>query len=150
MASCSVLASPSRSIQSSDMLPENTQLTLLAWIHMNAPFLVCQDAVPKCRAFTHQMVQFLSSLEQNGKITLAVLEKEMSKLLDDIIVFNPPGEWPRAVMSSFSGWVPAAWGLVRAGGWAGHFQSYSQRSGARREDGLPGTLSSQHRGRHKC
>ncbi|XP_019654009.2 ectopic P granules protein 5 homolog isoform X4 [Ailuropoda melanoleuca] len=48
------------------------------------------DAVPKCRAFTHQMVQFLSSLEQNGKITLAVLEKEMSKLLDDIIVFNPP------------------------------------------------------------
>ncbi|XP_064433727.1 ectopic P granules protein 5 homolog isoform X3 [Mirounga angustirostris] len=48
------------------------------------------DAVPKCRAFTHQMVQFLSSLEQNGKITLAVLETEMSKLLDDIIVFNPP------------------------------------------------------------
>ncbi|XP_060029795.1 ectopic P granules protein 5 homolog isoform X2 [Erinaceus europaeus] len=48
------------------------------------------DAVPKCRAFTHQMVQFLSSLEQNGKITLAVLEQEMSKLLDDIIIFNPP------------------------------------------------------------
>uniref|UniRef100_A0A673TGY1 Ectopic P-granules autophagy protein 5 homolog n=1 Tax=Suricata suricatta TaxID=37032 RepID=A0A673TGY1_SURSU len=48
------------------------------------------DAVPKCRAFTHQMVQFLSSLEQNGKITLAVLEMEMSKLLDDIIAFNPP------------------------------------------------------------
>uniref|UniRef100_A0A8C0NHM3 Ectopic P-granules autophagy protein 5 homolog n=1 Tax=Canis lupus familiaris TaxID=9615 RepID=A0A8C0NHM3_CANLF len=48
------------------------------------------DAVPKCRAFTHQMVQFLSSLEQNGKITLADLEKEMCKLLDDIIVFNPP------------------------------------------------------------
>ncbi|EPY81874.1 ectopic P granules protein 5-like protein, partial [Camelus ferus] len=48
------------------------------------------DAVPKCRAFTHQMVQFLSSLEQNGKISLAALEQEMSKLLDDIIVFNPP------------------------------------------------------------
>ncbi|PNI60767.1 EPG5 isoform 3 [Pan troglodytes] len=48
------------------------------------------DAVPKCQAFTHQMVQFLSTLEQNGKITLAVLEQEMSKLLDDIIVFNPP------------------------------------------------------------
>nr|XP_019595254.1 PREDICTED: ectopic P granules protein 5 homolog isoform X2 [Rhinolophus sinicus] len=47
------------------------------------------DAVPKCRAFIHQMVQFLSSLEQNGKITLAALEQEMSKLLDDIIVFNP-------------------------------------------------------------
>ncbi|KAJ8789671.1 hypothetical protein J1605_004908 [Eschrichtius robustus] len=48
------------------------------------------DAVPKCRAFTHQMVQFLISLEQNGKITLAVLEQEMCKLLDDIIVFKPP------------------------------------------------------------
>ncbi|XP_037020954.2 ectopic P granules protein 5 homolog isoform X3 [Artibeus jamaicensis] len=48
------------------------------------------DAVPKCQAFIHQMVQFLSSLEQNGKITLAVLEQQMSKLLDDIIVFNPP------------------------------------------------------------
>lgn len=40
------------------------------------------------------MVQFLSSLEQNGKITLAALEQEMSKLLDDIIVFNPHGKWP--------------------------------------------------------
>uniref|UniRef100_A0A4X2M4S9 Ectopic P-granules 5 autophagy tethering factor n=1 Tax=Vombatus ursinus TaxID=29139 RepID=A0A4X2M4S9_VOMUR len=48
------------------------------------------DAVPKCLAFTRQVVQFLSSLEQNGKITFAVLEQEMSKLLDDIVVFNPP------------------------------------------------------------
>uniref|UniRef100_A0A8C6QJX0 Ectopic P-granules 5 autophagy tethering factor n=1 Tax=Nannospalax galili TaxID=1026970 RepID=A0A8C6QJX0_NANGA len=48
------------------------------------------DIVPKCQAFTHQMVQFLSTLEQNGKITFTVLEQEMSKLLDDIIVFNPP------------------------------------------------------------
>ncbi|XP_064150647.1 ectopic P granules protein 5 homolog isoform X3 [Loxodonta africana] len=48
------------------------------------------DAVPKCQAFTHQVVQFLSTLEQNGKITLAVLEQQMSKLLDDIIIFNPP------------------------------------------------------------
>ncbi|XP_074057750.1 ectopic P granules protein 5 homolog isoform X3 [Macrotis lagotis] len=48
------------------------------------------DAVPKCLAFTHQVVQFLSSLEQSGKITFAVLEQEMSKLLDDIVVFNPP------------------------------------------------------------
>lgn len=40
------------------------------------------------------MVQFLSSLEQNGKITLAILEQEISKLLDDIIVFNLPGKWP--------------------------------------------------------
>ncbi|KAM9224723.1 ectopic P granules protein 5 homolog [Dugong dugon] len=48
------------------------------------------DAVPKCRAFIHQMVQFLSALEQNGKITFAVLEQQMSKLLDAIIIFNPP------------------------------------------------------------
>uniref|UniRef100_A0A8C5Z0J9 Ectopic P-granules 5 autophagy tethering factor n=1 Tax=Marmota marmota marmota TaxID=9994 RepID=A0A8C5Z0J9_MARMA len=48
------------------------------------------DMVPKCQAFTHQMVQFLSTLEQTGKVTFAVLEQEMSKLLDDIIVFNPP------------------------------------------------------------
>ncbi|XP_051019663.1 ectopic P granules protein 5 homolog [Acomys russatus] len=48
------------------------------------------DILPKCRAFTHQMVQFLSALEQNGKIAFPVLEQEISKLLDDIIVFNPP------------------------------------------------------------
>ncbi|XP_056680358.1 ectopic P granules protein 5 homolog isoform X3 [Monodelphis domestica] len=48
------------------------------------------DAVPKCLAFTRQVVQFLSSLEQNGKITFSVLEQEMSKLLDDIVIFNPP------------------------------------------------------------
>ncbi|XP_012860183.2 ectopic P granules protein 5 homolog isoform X2 [Echinops telfairi] len=48
------------------------------------------DAVPKCRAFTRQMVQFLGSLEQDGKITFPALEQQMSKLLDDIIVFNPP------------------------------------------------------------
>lgn len=74
------------------MLPGNTQSALLAWIHLSDPFLVCQDVVPKCQAFTHQMVQFLSTLEQTGKVTFAVLEQEMSKLLDDIIVFNPPGK----------------------------------------------------------
>lgn len=37
------------------------------------------------------MVQFLSTLEQSGKITLAVLEQEMCKLLDDVVIFNPPG-----------------------------------------------------------
>ncbi|KAM4841336.1 ectopic P granules protein 5 homolog isoform 2-T2 [Thomomys bottae] len=48
------------------------------------------DVVLKCQAFTHQMVQFLSTLEQNGKITFAVLDQEMARLLDDVIVFNPP------------------------------------------------------------
>ncbi|XP_040397183.1 ectopic P granules protein 5 homolog isoform X2 [Cygnus olor] len=48
------------------------------------------DATLKCRAYIRQVVQFLSALEQSGKITLAVLEQEMSKLLDDIVVFNPP------------------------------------------------------------
>ncbi|XP_015703684.1 ectopic P granules protein 5 homolog isoform X3 [Coturnix japonica] len=49
-----------------------------------------QDATLKCQAYIRQMVQFLSTLEQSGKITLAVLEQEMSKLLDDVVVFNPP------------------------------------------------------------
>uniref|UniRef100_K7FTW0 Ectopic P-granules 5 autophagy tethering factor n=1 Tax=Pelodiscus sinensis TaxID=13735 RepID=K7FTW0_PELSI len=49
------------------------------------------DATLKCQAYIHQVVQFLSTLEQNGKITLSVLEQEMSKLLDDIVIFNPPG-----------------------------------------------------------
>ncbi|XP_006973919.1 ectopic P granules protein 5 homolog isoform X1 [Peromyscus maniculatus bairdii] len=49
-----------------------------------------RDIVPKCQAFTRQMVQFLSALEQSGKVTFPVLEQEISKLLDDIIVFNPP------------------------------------------------------------
>ncbi|XP_076768507.1 ectopic P granules protein 5 homolog isoform X1 [Arvicanthis niloticus] len=48
------------------------------------------DIVPKCQAFTHQMVQFLSALEQNGKVTFPALEQEIAKLLDDIIIFNPP------------------------------------------------------------
>ncbi|XP_042305293.1 ectopic P granules protein 5 homolog isoform X2 [Sceloporus undulatus] len=48
------------------------------------------DATLKCRAYIHQVVHFLSILEQNGKITLPALEHEMSKLLDDIVIFNPP------------------------------------------------------------
>ncbi|OXB77175.1 UNVERIFIED_CONTAM: hypothetical protein H355_014746 [Colinus virginianus] len=49
------------------------------------------DATLKCQAYIRQVVQFLSTLEQSGKITLAVLEQEMSKLLDDVVIFNPPG-----------------------------------------------------------
>ncbi|XP_075581959.1 ectopic P granules protein 5 homolog isoform X1 [Pelecanus crispus] len=48
------------------------------------------DATLKCRAYIRQVVQFLSTLEQSGKITLAVLEQEMSNLLDDVVIFNPP------------------------------------------------------------
>uniref|UniRef100_A0A8C5X2H3 Ectopic P-granules autophagy protein 5 homolog n=1 Tax=Malurus cyaneus samueli TaxID=2593467 RepID=A0A8C5X2H3_9PASS len=48
------------------------------------------DATLKSRAYIHQVVQFLSTLEQSGKITLAVLEQEMAKLLDDVVIFNPP------------------------------------------------------------
>ncbi|XP_012973495.1 ectopic P granules protein 5 homolog isoform X2 [Mesocricetus auratus] len=49
-----------------------------------------RDIVPKCQAFTRQMVQFLSALEQSGKVTFSVLEQEIAKLLDDVIAFNPP------------------------------------------------------------
>lgn len=38
------------------------------------------------------MVQFLTSLDQNGNISLASLETEMEKLLEYIAIFNPPGE----------------------------------------------------------
>lgn len=38
------------------------------------------------------MVQFLTSLDQNGNISLAALETEMEKLLENIVIFNPPGE----------------------------------------------------------
>ncbi|XP_063133568.1 ectopic P granules protein 5 homolog isoform X1 [Rattus norvegicus] len=48
------------------------------------------DIVPKCQAFTHQMAQFLSALEQDGKVAFPALGQEVSKLLDDIITFNPP------------------------------------------------------------
>ncbi|KAL8204232.1 UNVERIFIED_CONTAM: Ectopic P granules protein 5, partial [Gekko kuhli] len=48
------------------------------------------DATLKCRAYVRQSVHFLSVLEQNGKIGLPVLEQEMAKLLDDIVLFNPP------------------------------------------------------------
>uniref|UniRef100_H0YTN2 Ectopic P-granules 5 autophagy tethering factor n=1 Tax=Taeniopygia guttata TaxID=59729 RepID=H0YTN2_TAEGU len=48
------------------------------------------DATLKCRVYIRQVVQFLSTLEQSGKITLAVLEQEMAKLLDDVVIFNPP------------------------------------------------------------
>ncbi|KAM6230930.1 ectopic P granules protein 5 homolog isoform 1-T1 [Porphyrio hochstetteri] len=48
------------------------------------------DATLKSQAYIRQVVQFLSTLEQSGQITLAVLEQEMSKLLDDVVIFNPP------------------------------------------------------------
>lgn len=52
----------------------------------------CQDMTLKCQAFLHLMVQFLTSLDQNGNISLASLETEMEKLLEYIVIFNPPGE----------------------------------------------------------
>uniref|UniRef100_A0A8C5LRQ0 Ectopic P-granules 5 autophagy tethering factor n=1 Tax=Leptobrachium leishanense TaxID=445787 RepID=A0A8C5LRQ0_9ANUR len=51
---------------------------------------IYSDVTPKCRIYIQQMVQFLGSLEQNGKISLGALEQEMSKLLDDIVLFSPP------------------------------------------------------------
>ncbi|KAM4707195.1 ectopic P granules protein 5 homolog [Discoglossus pictus] len=51
---------------------------------------IYSDVTPKCRIYVQQVVQFLGTLEQNGKISLAALEQEMSKLLDDIVIFSPP------------------------------------------------------------
>ncbi|KAG5280995.1 hypothetical protein AALO_G00066300 [Alosa alosa] len=49
-----------------------------------------QDMTLKCQAFLRLMVQFLTVLDQNGNISLASLEVEMEKLLECIVVFNPP------------------------------------------------------------
>uniref|UniRef100_A0A9J8ALV3 Ectopic P-granules autophagy protein 5 homolog (C. elegans) n=1 Tax=Cyprinus carpio carpio TaxID=630221 RepID=A0A9J8ALV3_CYPCA len=49
-----------------------------------------KDMTLKCQAFLHLMVQFLTSLDQNGNISLASLETEMEKLLEYIVIFNPP------------------------------------------------------------
>lgn len=46
----------------------------------------------KCQAFLHLMVEFLTSLDQNGNISLASLETEMERLLECIVIFNPPGK----------------------------------------------------------
>lgn len=51
-----------------------------------------KDMTLKCQAFLHLMVQFLTALDQNGNISLASLEVEMEKLLELIVVFNPPGK----------------------------------------------------------
>uniref|UniRef100_A0A4W4HAL5 Ectopic P granules protein 5 homolog n=1 Tax=Electrophorus electricus TaxID=8005 RepID=A0A4W4HAL5_ELEEL len=49
-----------------------------------------KDMTLKCQSFLHLMVQFLTSLDQNGNISLASLETEMEKLLEYIVIFNPP------------------------------------------------------------
>uniref|UniRef100_A0A671MCH5 Ectopic P granules protein 5 homolog n=1 Tax=Sinocyclocheilus anshuiensis TaxID=1608454 RepID=A0A671MCH5_9TELE len=49
-----------------------------------------KDMTLKCQAFLHLTVQFLTSLDQNGNISLASLETEMEKLLEYIVIFNPP------------------------------------------------------------
>ncbi|KAM8960937.1 ectopic P granules protein 5 homolog [Pelodytes ibericus] len=51
---------------------------------------IYSDVTPKCRIYIQQVVQFLGSLEQTGTISLPALELEMSKLLDDIVIFSPP------------------------------------------------------------
>ncbi|XP_072520636.1 ectopic P granules protein 5 homolog isoform X3 [Salminus brasiliensis] len=49
-----------------------------------------KDMTLKCQAFLHLMVQFLTSLDQNSNISLASLETEMERLLECIVLFNPP------------------------------------------------------------
>ncbi|KAI1900325.1 hypothetical protein AGOR_G00048810 [Albula goreensis] len=49
-----------------------------------------RDMTLKCQAFIHLAVQFLTSLDQNGNISLVSLESEMEKLLECVMVFNPP------------------------------------------------------------
>ncbi|XP_048451094.1 ectopic P granules protein 5 homolog [Rhincodon typus] len=48
------------------------------------------DATHKSRAYVHQVVQYLVTLDQNAQIAHAQLNREMITLLDDIVIFNPP------------------------------------------------------------
>ncbi|XP_051865986.1 ectopic P granules protein 5 homolog isoform X2 [Pristis pectinata] len=48
------------------------------------------DATHKCKAYIHQVVQCLITLDQNTQIVHAQLEREMITLLNDIVLFNPP------------------------------------------------------------
>uniref|UniRef100_A0A8C2D5Y0 Ectopic P-granules autophagy protein 5 homolog (C. elegans) n=1 Tax=Cyprinus carpio TaxID=7962 RepID=A0A8C2D5Y0_CYPCA len=61
-----------------------------------------KDMTLKCQAFLHLMVQFLTSLDQSGNISLASLETEMEKLLEYIVIFNPPGEENQRHMATCS------------------------------------------------
>ncbi|XP_043934118.1 ectopic P granules protein 5 homolog [Protopterus annectens] len=48
------------------------------------------DVTLKCQTYIRQVILFLTTLEQNGQVTLPVVEQEMVQLLDNIIIFNPP------------------------------------------------------------
>lgn len=54
-----------------------------------------RDMTRKCQSYLRLMVQFLTALDQNGNISLASLEVEMEKLLECIVVFNPPETDPQ-------------------------------------------------------
>ncbi|XP_061116249.1 ectopic P granules protein 5 homolog isoform X2 [Conger conger] len=49
-----------------------------------------RDMTLKCQAFIHLAVQFLTALDQSGSISTASLESEVEKLLECVMVFNPP------------------------------------------------------------
>ncbi|XP_066509785.1 ectopic P granules protein 5 homolog isoform X2 [Hoplias malabaricus] len=65
-------------------------LKMAAGFGSNLDGLHHKDMTLKCQAFLRLMVQFLTSLDQNGNISLASLESEMERLLECIVVFNPP------------------------------------------------------------
>ncbi|KAG1968633.1 ectopic P granules protein 5 homolog isoform X1 [Pimephales promelas] len=67
-----------------------TLLRTAAGFGQTAQVLHHKEMTLKCQAFLHLMVQFLISLDQNGHISLASLETEMEKLLEYIVIFNPP------------------------------------------------------------
>ncbi|KAA0717308.1 Ectopic P granules protein 5 -like protein [Triplophysa tibetana] len=70
-------------------------LRMAAGFEMTAQPLHHKDMTLKCQAFLHIMVQFLTSLDQNGNISLASLETEMERLLEYIVLFNPPETDPQ-------------------------------------------------------
>uniref|UniRef100_A0A4W3HVB5 Ectopic P-granules autophagy protein 5 homolog (C. elegans) n=1 Tax=Callorhinchus milii TaxID=7868 RepID=A0A4W3HVB5_CALMI len=66
-------------------------LKVVAGFNATLDSVAHSDATLKCRAYIHQIVQCLITLDQNAQVVNATLEQEMTNLLDDIVVFNPPG-----------------------------------------------------------
>lgn len=54
-----------------------------------------QEETLKAGAFVRWCVQSLVTLEQGGNISLNSLEAQLETLLEGIVTFNPPGDFPR-------------------------------------------------------
>lgn len=66
-----------------------------AWIKPHVLLCFGQEETLKAGAFVRWCVQSLVTLEQGGSISLNGLEAQLETLLEGIVTFNPPGDFPR-------------------------------------------------------